>query len=45
MLYERKGLAEQALREYEKFIETCDDARPPMPEVQDARRRASRLRK
>jgi serine/threonine protein kinase/tetratricopeptide (TPR) repeat protein len=42
-LYEENDDAAHAIREYEKFLEICQGAAEPIPEVSDARARMARL--
>jgi len=42
-LYEDKGLADEARKQYQKFLEVWKDADPGRPEVADAKKRLSAL--
>jgi serine/threonine protein kinase/tetratricopeptide (TPR) repeat protein len=43
VLYQQQDLGEKAIKEFEKFIEICGDADPPLTEIEDARIRLAAL--
>jgi tetratricopeptide (TPR) repeat protein len=42
--YEKSNWNEKAVEQYEKFVDIWKDARPPIPEVEDAKKRLDRLK-